>query len=121
MFQTLLTLYQTKKFWTGPNSKLLKTDEKIHLTQKMEMVFERLDNTVGKGENVVYQHFLLFLHVFLKGFFLWVVKTEELCGKWLNSFADNKIFLNGSYFQIKSLYEKDLLVTITKEHFLLFP
>ena len=41
-----------------------------------------VENTVGKGENAGYQHFLLFL-VFSKAFFLKVGKSWGLCGKGL--------------------------------------
>ena len=30
----------------------------------MELVFDRVENTVGKGENAGYHHFLVFHHVF---------------------------------------------------------
>ena len=47
------------------------------------LVFDRVENTVGKGENAGYQHFLLFLSVF-KGLFTQGPKKSGLCGKELN-------------------------------------
>ena len=41
-------------------------DYEIKMTQKLKMVVERLKNTVGKGENAGYKHFLLFLRCFQK-------------------------------------------------------
>ena len=37
-------------------------------TQMKTLVFERIENIVGKEENVGYQHFLLFLQCFHKTF-----------------------------------------------------
>ena len=39
-------------------------DDKINVTQKLKFVWERVDNTVGKGENAGYQHFLLYAQCF---------------------------------------------------------
>ena len=36
---------------------------------------ENIESIVGKGENVGYQHFLLFPRMLSNGFFLWVTKT----------------------------------------------
>ena len=49
------------------NSKAFADDEK-NLSQKLEFVFGRVENIVGKGENVGYQHFLLFPLCFQKAF-----------------------------------------------------
>ena len=38
---------------------------KIKLTKMMIFVFDRVENTVGKGENAGYHHFLLFPQCFL--------------------------------------------------------
>ena len=50
-----------------PNNKILDwskleafADEKINMTEKSKSVLRRVENTVGKGENAGYQHFLLF-------------------------------------------------------------
>ena len=39
-------------------------DDKINVTEKLKFVSGRVENTVRKGENAGYQHFLLFLHCF---------------------------------------------------------
>ena len=36
----------------------------INLNKKLKLVFGRVENSVGKGENVNYQHFLLFPQCF---------------------------------------------------------
>ena len=35
-------------------------DNNLNMAEMMEFIFERVENIVGKGENAVYQHFLLF-------------------------------------------------------------
>ena len=35
-------------------------DDKLNVAKVMIYVFDRVENIVGKGENAVYQHFLLF-------------------------------------------------------------
>ena len=37
---------------------------KINMTQKLKYAQRRVENILGKGENAVYQHFLLFPNVF---------------------------------------------------------
>ena len=39
-------------------------DDKINVTENLEFVLERIENTGGKGENAGYQHFLLFPQCF---------------------------------------------------------
>ena len=41
-------------------------DDKINGTDKFQLILERIENIVGKGENAGYQHFLLFSQCFLK-------------------------------------------------------
>ena len=41
-------------------------DDKINVTEKWKFVLGRVENTVGKGENAGYQHFLLFPQCFQK-------------------------------------------------------
>ena len=65
LFGEDLTLSQTTKFWTGPNSKQLQTT-KLDVAKMTISLFDREENTVGKGENAGYQHFLLFPHCFPK-------------------------------------------------------
>ena len=56
------------------------TDNKLKVTKMMIVLFHRVENTVGKGENVGYQHFLLFPHCFPKPSSI----KLGLCGKELN-------------------------------------
>ena len=63
---SVLTLYQSK----------LKAfaDEKLKkMTQKLKFVLGSIENIVGKGENAVYQHFLLCPQCFSKTF----VKSQD--------------------------------------------
>ena len=41
-------------------------DDKLNVAKIMISVFDRVENTVGKGENAGYQHFLLFPQYFPK-------------------------------------------------------
>ena len=41
-------------------------DDKINIIKMAIAVFDRGENTAGKGENAGYQHFLLFLQCFPK-------------------------------------------------------
>ena len=41
-------------------------DDKINVSKNLRSVLERIQNIVGKGENVGNQHFLLFLQYFPK-------------------------------------------------------
>ena len=45
------------------------------MTQKLKFVLGNVENTVGKGENAGYQHFLLFPQCFLKFSFPEVLKV----------------------------------------------
>ena len=47
----------------------------------MILVYDRVENIVGKGEKAGYQHFLLFPQCFQKGFFLRVVKSRDCAAK----------------------------------------
>ena len=56
-----------------PNDKFLDcfkliafADDKLNLAEKMKLVLGRVENNVGKEENAVYQHFLLFPQCFQK-------------------------------------------------------
>ena len=58
-----------------PNDKILGlpklnalADEKLNVTQKIKVVFHRIENIEGKEENAGYQHFLLFQQCFQKAF-----------------------------------------------------
>ena len=41
-------------------------DDEINMTQKLNFVFARVENIVGKGENAGYHHFILFPQWFQK-------------------------------------------------------
>ena len=41
-------------------------DDKINVTKKLKFALGRVENIVRKGENVGYQHFLLFPQCFQK-------------------------------------------------------
>ena len=58
-------------FNSVPNDKILDwsklkafADNKINVTEKLKFVLGRVENIVGKGENVVYKHVLLFPQYF---------------------------------------------------------
>ena len=67
---------------TLPNDKILDyskfkalADDKIIVTQKLKFGLGRVENIVGKGENAVYHHFLLFQQCFRKLSFPEVLKV----------------------------------------------
>ena len=41
-------------------------DDKLNIAEMMISIFDRVENTEGKGENAGYQHFLLFSQCFPK-------------------------------------------------------
>ena len=41
-------------------------EDKLNVARMMISLLDRVENTVGKGENAGYQHFLLFLQCFPK-------------------------------------------------------
>ena len=51
-------------------------DDKLNVAVMMIQVFDGVENTVGKEENVGYQHFLLFLQSFQKYISLGVNKIR---------------------------------------------
>ena len=52
-------------------------DNNINATQKLKLVFARVENIVVKGENAGYQHFLLFPQCFLKASICRIVKSQD--------------------------------------------
>ena len=69
-------------FYPLPNNKILdmtklKTfaDDKLNVTKMTNSLFDRVENTAGKGENAGYQHFLLFPQCFLKPSSLGLLKV----------------------------------------------
>ena len=69
-----LTLCQTIKISAWSKLKAL-ADDKIDVVKMMISLLERVKNTVGKGENAGYQHFLRFLQCFPKPSSLWSLKV----------------------------------------------
>ena len=51
-------------------------DYKLDVTQNVKVIFHRIENSVGKGENANYQHFL-FPTMFSKAFFLQCVESRH--------------------------------------------
>ena len=69
-------MYLATKFWCDPNSKHLQTVNQM-LLKMLTSVFDRVENIVGKGENAGQTAFFPFPTMFSKGFFHWVVKTQD--------------------------------------------
>ena len=70
-------LLSTNAFISLPNNKILDltklkafADDKMNVAQVMISVFDRVENTEGKGKIVGYQHFLLSPQCFQKLSFL---------------------------------------------------
>ena len=53
------------------------TDGNFNDAKMMKSVIERVENTLGKGENAAYQHFLLFSEYFFKAFFFRLVEGRN--------------------------------------------
>ena len=109
-----------------PNDKILDwskfkafADDKINLAEKLKLVLEWMENSVGKGENAGYQHFLLFPQCFQKPSLSGSLKVGIECER-LNPFPSKPWFLRVCS---TSLFEN----TVGKgeiarnEQFLLFP
>ena len=73
MFGKELTLYQMT-FLDSPRLKAFAND-KINVTENLKIVLGWVENIVGKGENVDFQHFLLFPKCFQKGSLPWSLKV----------------------------------------------
>ena len=54
----------------------------MNVTKELKLVLGRKENIEGKGENAVYQHFLLFPQCFQNASFTEVLKVKS-CGKGL--------------------------------------
>ena len=65
-------------YWS--KSKALADDQMISIItiEKLKLVLERIENIVGKGENVGYQHFLLLPQSFKKVSFSGSLKVETV-------------------------------------------
>ena len=55
-------------------------DDKLKIIKMMSSLFDRVENTLGKGENAGYQHFLLF-PVFSEAFLFRVIKSRDYTGR----------------------------------------
>ena len=67
---------------TLPNNKILGqsklkafADKKINVAEKLKLLFGRIENIVGKGENDGYHHFLPFPQCFQKASFTGSLKV----------------------------------------------
>ena len=73
-FKCKLVIYYTVKVFNPlPNNKTLEmtalkafADDKLKVAKMMISLFDRVENTVGKGENAGYQHFPFFPPCFQK-------------------------------------------------------
>ena len=74
------TFNQTTKIWNVTKLKVF-ADDKFNIDKMTISLLDKLENTVGKGENAGYQHFLLFPTVFSKAFFFRVVKSRDCLAK----------------------------------------
>ena len=75
------------RLYSLPNDEILDlsklkafADDDLNVYQKLKFALGRVENIVGKGENAVYQHFLLFPQCFQKASSLRSIKSG-LCGK----------------------------------------
>ena len=74
------------KSWTVSKFKAF-ADNKINVTQTLKFQDGKVEDTVGKGENAGYQHFLLFRQCFQKATFsgslkvgiVWIKELSPLC------------------------------------------
>ena len=98
------------------------SDGKLNMTQKLKFILGRVENILGNGENVDYQHFLLFSQCFQKATFSGLSK-EELCGKNLklnlvNPFPNKPWFLHVCFSRLpKTLREKEKLLLMSNFSF----
>ena len=66
--------------------------------QKLKFVIGLVENIVGKGENAVYQHFLLFPQCFQKAY----VKSQD-CVKELKHYREKEHFFSISFYAYLSI------------------
>ena len=71
-------------FNSSPNDKLLNVTklkafaaDKLNVAKMMISLFDRVEKTVGKGENAACQHFLFFPQCFPKALFFRVIKSWD--------------------------------------------
>ena len=70
----MFTLYQNTKI-LGQSKLKVFADDTINVPEKFKFVLKRVENSVGKGENAGYQHFLLFSQCFQKASFTGSLKV----------------------------------------------
>ena len=89
----------TSQIWLYPlpNGKILDVTKlkafvcnKLKVAKMIISIFERVENTVGKGESAGNQHFLLFAQCFQKPSFQGSLKVGIVWEKYLNYFLVNK-------------------------------
>ena len=52
-------------------------DDNSYVSKMVISIFDRVEYTVGKGENADYLHFLLFLQCYQKASFSWSLKSQN--------------------------------------------
>ena len=72
-----LTIYQTIKFWTGPNPTQIQIYTKWRWLKNFKFVLRRAENIFGKGKYAGYQYFLLFPKCFQKASSLMIVECQD--------------------------------------------
>ena len=107
-----------------PNDKILDlsklkafVDDKMNVAKMMIYVFDTAENIVGKGENIGYQHFLLFPQSFQKAFSSGVLKVGIVLP--YNPFPDQPWFLCVHSTSFENTVGKGEIAHY--EQFLLFP
>ena len=98
-----------------PNDKILDlsqfkafADDNLNVYQKLKFALGRVENIVGKGENIGNQHFLLFPTMFSEGFFLRVI----------NPFPHHDTFWHPwDTSLLKTLWEKEKLLVMSSFSF----
>ena len=74
----MLKIIHTSDFFTTRQNLRMKAfaDDKLKVTEKMKICFEKGRKHVGKRENAGYQHFLLFQQFFGKASYTGLLKVE---------------------------------------------
>ena len=72
-------VFKISSIYINPSHKILKlkafADDKLNVAKMVISLFDGIENTVDKGENADYQHFLLFPPCFPKPFSLRSLKV----------------------------------------------
>ena len=107
----LFNSFSDDKILGLPKLKALAKD-KSNVTQNINGVFHRIENTVGKEENASYQHFF-FSHNVFKRLFPPVRQKSSLCDKGLNA-AEILRFETSNMWQVPRVSEKTWQVVAIK-------